>query len=176
MIQIDKESLCSENYFPQMWKKQFNRVSTKQMSMFERVPSEEAHGKKTRCLWLAEMKKRVSGPFMSSRLLKVAHGVRSFTFVDTTALTCMKIISRVASLKNVKGLHTREFALYDISVAILHNCQRMSRLECSWRRTQKGVLTKRDELRSRYVTKSITALRRTRWQHPKTEGECCRGR
>ena len=112
---------------------------------------------------------------MRNRLvaMKVAHGVRSVTFVDSTALTCMQIISRVASLKNVRGRRRRELALYDVSVAILHKRQRMSKLECSWKRTQKGVLTSRDELRSRYVTKYITALRRTRWRHPKTEGECC---
>ena len=42
-------------------------------------------------------------------------------------------------------------------------------------RTQEGVLKKWDQLHSRYVTNSITALRRTRWRDPKMEGECCRG-
>ena len=68
--------------------------------------------------------------------MKVAHGVRSVKFVDTTALTCMQIISRVASLKNVRGRRRRE-----VSVATLHKRQRMSKLECSCKRTQKGVLT-----------------------------------
>ena len=80
---------------------------------------------------------------MRNRLvaMKVAHGVRSVTFVDTIALTCMQIVSRVAALKNVRGRRRRELALYDVNVAILHKRQRMSKLECSWKRTQKGVLT-----------------------------------
>ena len=69
---------------------------------------------------------------MRSRLvaMEVAHGVRSDSYVDATALKCMKIISRAASFKNVRGRHTRVLALYEISVVRMHNCQKMSRLRC----------------------------------------------
>ena len=51
---------------------------------------------------------------MRSRLvvMEVAHGVRSDSYVDATALKCMKIISRAASIKNVRGRHTHVYLLY----------------------------------------------------------------
>ena len=69
---------------------------------------------------------------MRSRLvvMEVAHGVRSDSYVDATALKCMKIISRAASIKNVRGRHTRVLALCEISVVRMQNCQKMSRLRC----------------------------------------------
>ena len=56
MIQVDNESLVGENDFTQMWKKQFNRVSMNS-SVF-RVKRLKA--RKPRCMWLAEMIKRVN--------------------------------------------------------------------------------------------------------------------
>ena len=87
---------------------------------FERVPIALARGKKVRCQWLDEMKEEADGPFVRSRLvaMEVAHGSRFDTFAGTAPLKCIKIIiSRAASIKNVRGGHTRVLALYDISVA-----------------------------------------------------------
>ena len=56
MIQIDNEPLVCENDFTQMWKKQFDRVSTNS-SVF-RV--ERLKARKPICIWLAEMIKRVN--------------------------------------------------------------------------------------------------------------------
>ena len=53
--------------------------------------------------------------------MEVAHDVRFDTFAGTAPLKCIKIImSRTASIKNVRGRHTRLLALYDISVAFWH--------------------------------------------------------
>ena len=53
--------------------------------------------------------------------MEVAHGARFDTFAGTAPLKCIKIIiSRAASIKNVRGQHTRRLALYDISVAFWH--------------------------------------------------------
>ena len=84
--------------------------------LFERVPIAMARGKKVSCQWLDEMKKGATGPFVRSRLvaMEVSHGGR----FDTARLKCIKtIISRAASIKNVRGRHSRVLALYDISVA-----------------------------------------------------------
>ena len=91
--------------------------------LFERVPITKARGKKVRCQWLDEMKEGVKGSFVRSRLvaMEVAHGARFDTFAGTAPLKCIKIIiSRAASIKNVRGQHTRVLALYDISVAFWH--------------------------------------------------------
>ena len=91
--------------------------------LFERVPITKARGKKVRCQWLDEMKEVVKGSFVRSRLvaMEVAHGARFDTFAGTAPLKCVKIIiSRAASIKNVRGQHTRVLALYDISVAFWH--------------------------------------------------------
>ena len=47
-------------------------------------------------------------------------GPRYDTFAGTAHLTCIKIISRAASIKNKRGRRTRMFALHDISVAFWH--------------------------------------------------------
>ena len=53
--------------------------------------------------------------------MEVAHGARFDTFAGTAPLKCIKIIiSRAASIKNVRGQHTRVLALYDTSVAFWH--------------------------------------------------------
>ena len=58
---------------------------------------------------------------MRSLLVEVAHGARFDTFAGTAPLKCIKIIiSRAASIKNVREQHTRVLALYDISVAFWH--------------------------------------------------------
>ena len=91
--------------------------------LFERVPITKARGKKVRCQWLDEMKEGVKGSFVRSRLvaMEVAHGARFDTFAGTAPLKCIKIIiSRAASIKNVRGQHTRVLALFDISVAFWH--------------------------------------------------------
>ena len=82
-----------------------------------------ARGEKVRCQWLDEMKEGANGPFVRSRLvaMEVAHGVRIDTFAGTAPLKCIKIIiSRAASIKNTRGEHSRELALYDTSVAFWH--------------------------------------------------------
>ena len=69
------------------------------------------------------MKEGANGPFVRSRLVavEVAHGVRFDTFAGTALLKCIKItISRSASIKNMRGEHSRVLALYDISVAFWH--------------------------------------------------------
>ena len=91
--------------------------------LFERVPIAMARGKKVRCQWLDEMKEGANGPFVRSRLvaMEVAHGVRFDTFAGTTPLKCVKnIISRAASIKNVRGRHSGVLALYNISVPFWH--------------------------------------------------------
>ena len=60
---------------------------------------------------------------MRSRLvaMEVAHGVRFDTFAGTAPLKCIKIIiSRAASIKNVRGRHSRVLAFFDICVAFKH--------------------------------------------------------
>ena len=53
--------------------------------------------------------------------MEVAHCVPFDTFAGTAPLKCIKIIiSRSASINNVRGRHTRVLALYDISVAFWH--------------------------------------------------------
>ena len=69
------------------------------------------------------MKEGVKGSFVRSRLvaMEVAHGARFDTFADTAPLKCIKIIiSRAASIKNVRGQHTRVLAFFDINVAFWH--------------------------------------------------------
>ena len=91
--------------------------------LFERVPITKARGKKVRCQWLDEMKEGVKGSFVRSRLvaMEVAHGARFDTFAGTAPLKCIEIIiSRAASIKNVRGQHTRVLAFFDISVAFWH--------------------------------------------------------
>ena len=88
--------------------------------LFERVPIAKALGKKVRCQWLDEMKEGVKGSFVRSRLvaMEVAHGARFDTFAGTAPLKCIKIIiSRAASIKNVRGQHTCVLAFFDTSVA-----------------------------------------------------------
>ena len=104
--------------------------------LFERVPITKARGKKVRCQWLDEMKEGVKGSFVRSRLvaMEVAHGARFDTFAGTAPLKCIKIIiSRAASIKNVRGQHTRVLALHYTTSALrsgMHCCQRTSRLQC----------------------------------------------
>ena len=91
--------------------------------LFERVPIEMARGKKVRCQWLEEMKEVANGPIVRSRLvaMKVAHCVQFDTFAGIAPLKCIKIIiSRAASIKNMRGEHSRVLALHDISVAFWH--------------------------------------------------------
>ena len=69
------------------------------------------------------MKDGVKGSFVCSRLvaMEVEHGARFETFAGTAPLKCIKIIiSRAASIKKVRGQHTRVLALHDISVAFWH--------------------------------------------------------
>ena len=91
--------------------------------LFERVPIAMARGNKVICQWLDEVKEGVNGPFARSRLvaMEVANGVRFETFAGTAPLKCIKIIiSRAASIKNTRGVHSHVLALYDISVAVWH--------------------------------------------------------
>ena len=92
--------------------------------LFERVPIAMARVERVRCERLDEMiKEGTNGPFVRSRIvaMEVAHGVRFDTFAATATLKCIKIIiSRAASIKNVRGRHSRVFVLYDISVAFWH--------------------------------------------------------
>ena len=91
--------------------------------LFERVPITKARCKKIRCQWLDEMKEGVKGSFVRSRFvaMEVAQGAHFDTFAGTAPLKCIKIIiSRAASIKNVRGQHTRVLAFYDISVAFWH--------------------------------------------------------
>ena len=113
--------------------------------LFERVPITKARGKKVRCQWLDEMKEGVKGSFVRSRLvaMEVAYGARFDTFAGTAPLKCIKIIiSRAASIKNVRGQHTHVCLHYTTSAlrSGMHCCQRTSRLQC----TRLVVKKKRD--------------------------------
>ena len=70
------------------------------------------------------MKEGIKGSFVRSRLvaMEVAHGARFDAFAGTAPLkVCIKIIiSRAATIKNVRGQHTRVLAFHDISVAFWH--------------------------------------------------------
>ena len=69
----------------------------------------------------SDEKEGANGPFVRSRLVAMAHGVRFDTVVGTAPLKCIKIIiSRVASIKHTRGEHSRVLAQYDISVAFWH--------------------------------------------------------
>ena len=144
--------------------------------LFERVPIAMARGNKVRCQWLDEMKEGADGPFLPSRLvtMEVAHGIRFDTFARTAPLKCIKIIiSRAASIKNERGRHNRVLALHVIKVACWHAGIHVAN-EASAVRNETSTASlprvhercsRRSRLckRTRYVTKSITALRWTRW-------------